>query len=1236
MIRINKIKIKYLYFIVLLGNLSNAQDTKLPNLVLPSPQASEISTFGNVPVDESNGRVSPSIPLYTYTVGKLQVPLTLNYAGNTVKVEQKPTWTGINWVLNAGGIITRTVRDLPDETNKPRYFFSEYELQQMQTFYENYGNLNPPNLLNNGLTIPFALQNQIATEPEFADTEVDEFNFSFAGYSGSFFLKKNAGNVFEAKQIKYENELKIEIIGNFNLTTNFTFKITTPDGTSYFFGEQVDFPGSTELPSFAVEETQFVDRSSGFPKYGIRAKTAFYLTRIENYLGDKIFLEYFTKDEHEVFSAANMEISIPIFQTVDVGCALPSSINFNQNIVKNVIYNAKFLKKIWSSQTGQRIVFNSFEAKNRTSIRFSPYMKFRVLSNIDCGFGHGIIDFEYNPSKSTLQNNLSSTEKFFLTNVIFKNSDSTKKNEEYKMEYNDPLSLPATTFSNAQDYLGFFNGKYNASLLPKNSMKYSADYFNEIGISNFPYINFANFSSYDSNLGDREPSFEYASKGVLQKITYPTGGSTQFEYEPIVKDRYLYAQRALSIYKNNSSRIPVSKPTDNTVIAYDPFQGPNGESNLPDPSIVYVSQTVNINLEIKIHNRAGVNVRDRIYIKLTDPVNNRVEEKFWAFPNQQPYDNQEDFTATIPFNLAAGGSYVFEMGFRSNAGGLLPGSNAFVEANAGFSFISGLDENDGAGIRIKRVKDYESNNANPTNIRRYYYKSLKEAILKKNSYDQLTFKPFFHKILRSDCTFQDFNGNTRFNEGLVVSLHTNSFAQNLEVSKVLTTFPNVTISLGGDNFENGGIEKTFMVKTNVRQTPFRPTTENGNNLLDIESRALTINDNYMSNFSEFNGKLLKETFWIKSNTLSKQREKRYEYVILENRDVVHNINGVKSYIEQASLTATNLFFGLYDTNSKKINNTKETVIDFVDEVPITKYTVPPFQLFNGWQFQDHDSDGILNPADEHFITPEEFALLTDEEIEAPFKKIITTEEVNYYHDVAGLPSTIKTSISNNTIKEVKNFYPITSNIDQVTGLNYNDIVALNILKNQNRVNNPFQVENYSNSEKLATKRIIYSPNELLNSTFEYKIQTAKGTNPLEDRIIYHNYDTKGNPTELSLKGGTRVVYIWSNQRKPIYKIENATYQQVMTAISSGVGLNPIDYDVNSPQPQIVTNPFIVSLPNAQVTIFNYDPITQLLKSVIDPKGFLITYEYDDFNRLKKIKDKDGNTLSDNEYNYRPN
>ena len=176
----------------------------------------------------------------------------------------------------------------------------------------------------------------------------------------------------------------------------------------------------------------------------------------------------------------------------------------------------------------------------------------------------------------------------------------------------------------------------------------------------------------------------------------------------------------------------------------------------------------------------------------------------------------------------------------------------------------------------------------------------------------------------------------------------------------------------------------------------------------------------------------------------------------------------------------------------------------------------------------------------------------------------------------------------------------------------------------------------------------------VNLLLPEKIQTSKGSQPLEDRIIYHDYDNKGNPLEVSKKDGTHIVYIWGyNKTQPIAKIENVTYQDLETAIMTISDarfntLEKIQVISNSDDNRVIGESDtgegllrkalnelrnIPSLYNAQVTTFTYDPLIGVT-SITDPRGETVYYHYDSFNRLEFVKDKEGNILSKNAYYYK--
>ena len=99
--------------ILLFSNLNNvfsqALNTQLNDVVMPSPTATSLGKFGDIPVNYSTGIPNLGIPLFAINEGPLTLPISLSYNASGIKVGENAGWVGINWSLNTGGIITRTV-----------------------------------------------------------------------------------------------------------------------------------------------------------------------------------------------------------------------------------------------------------------------------------------------------------------------------------------------------------------------------------------------------------------------------------------------------------------------------------------------------------------------------------------------------------------------------------------------------------------------------------------------------------------------------------------------------------------------------------------------------------------------------------------------------------------------------------------------------------------------------------------------------------------------------------------------------------------------------------------------------------------------------------------------------------------------------------------------------------------------------------------------------------------------
>lgn len=197
----------------------------------------------------------------------------------------------------------------------------------------------------------------------------------------------------------------------------------------------------------------------------------------------------------------------------------------------------------------------------------------------------------------------------------------------------------------------------------------------------------------------------------------------------------------------------------------------------------------------------------------------------------------------------------------------------------------------------------------------------------------------------------------------------------------------------------------------------------------------------------------------------------------------------------------------------------------------------------------------------------------------------------------------------------------------------------NLLVVQNRITTPIETKTTKNATVLGTQVTEFK--DWGNGIILPEItKIAKGTKTLEPRLIYHKYDSQGNPLEVSQESGSHMMYIWGyHNTLPIVKINNASYTGIPATVTTLINQLKTTSDTeNSEAKENTMRNLFKALrdhsyfANAQVSGYTYDPLIGVT-SMTNPKGETVYYQYDDLNRLQYILDRDGHIVQKTNYNY---
>lgn len=1107
----------------------------------PSPQSfSFVKATNVVSENEHTGSASVSIPLFTYKSNKLSTDISLIYSGAGVKVDDLPNDAGMTWVVNAGGVITRTVNGLIDEKATMRMNKPEAELIQKTAS-------------------DCAADEEIRTAcytPQQMDTERDIFDFRFGDLSGSFYLDENFIPVF----LKNDSDVRIKNILPANETDNrkfIGFELTTKEGIQYIFGGSIAYWETTASKAMPANPP------------GDYAITSFFLKEIQYLNGEKIFFSY---EDTPLVTNSISKIHTRYLYSAGLGTGIMPNLD-PELIVLTQTHYTKNKKRILSISNSENTDVLNFIYSERTDSDFKKY-----LSGIEYKVNNSVfkkIAFDYLFENSNPPQNI---QRFYLTQLNYYNNNVFEK--KYQFNYNNPLDLPAR-LTHGQDMYGYFNGhSENGSLI--------AAFFGDATPSA------AYLPSILSTFGNRRPDFAFASKGTLKEVIYPTGGKTKFEYE---------APKTKALFKTKVN------------MGEDLFSSGGTSTQLIEN--LHFDQTLQFTLTT-YSGDASPN-----HMKIANFTVKDLDSNIQIYANGKSYGYAPQDSITGSFSVQKNRRYLISFTPRGNA-----------ELKYSYSHKDPIDN---FGIRLKSVTHSENNQV--SEYKRLYYcpAALYTAKEEDINESEMMIVPYVKY-----ATFDEFHEN--MNMAVTYSAHNSTNSSPLYNSRLQERYPVVTTSLGGDHFENGGYQKTFRKDSDDALVRIQPSSGSGygagtpssgtgyGGLSIIQALpnffGTLLNDVYFpakGNRLSFSGTLQNTKYFVKRNGSiykNKQVQNQYRYNILKTNPNLF-VSKVFNDLTDANCPTgnvqriANFYMTMYKNYTVDTKIEKETVTDYIDEVPLTLYN----NLDDYWAAEN------LNTS------------------ESAYRKLITTTNYEY----SSMPN--HNQVTRQTITTPEN---------SITETNYKYAHEKNnqLMISKNMIGIPLET---------TTTQTVGGVTKTLGKTetvYPASLPTPQAGNlmlPLSQKsydklnstsstdITYDKYDEKGNILQYTTKDAIPVAIVWGyHKTQPIAKVEGITYDQLTSSVPVSGIVTASDNDAADPLQESLLLDALSSfrkqsaLSGKLISTYTYDPLIGVT-SITPPSGVRQTYTYDSANRLKETGVRGKNSagsyinkkMSENKYNYKP-
>ncbi|WP_437368392.1 hypothetical protein [Maribacter litoralis] len=1275
------------------NNNANSYPTEDPFQVFEntpkSPEVGSLGSYGNASASPYNGKGNVSVPLYSVNFEGMSIPLTLDYNTAGVQVMQDASWVGLNWSLSTSHGISRQIYGIDDLSNRVGgdydqattngYIFNNLNL------YLNEGAGRPYHTLDDIFNVhhSFALGVPEGRGSRAIDTQPDVFTLNALGQNYRFILKKKgATNIVQTYVFNNNNVIITLDLSTLAFTlideAGFTFTFASKEINTTFNTIQGDSgPQSSYEGAFDLIFASTNRRDSGVIMNWYLDKVTSPDDKVLNFVYDRglhfTFPQYsFSYNGGDSKGWGNWTSG----QRIAGGATSPHTVS--TTVIENAYLteiNGDFGKIIFN--LGNRLDLSTGNTINILSDNgFNSYVLNTANSTIrschgtnqNCGDSTPLLPKKLNGI--IVENMLGTT----VADITFEQSyfnapqvsaidrerflrlklDGVSINDKnYSFGYINPNNLSAKD-TYGVDFWGFANGKENTNtskvprigrfltqsmILPNNSTAIGND---------FVYVNGA----------DRSADFRVGQTGLLNVVEYPTGGSTTFQYEGHEAVLVPTPQYEVTEYFPNNERYRWTNMVDESQFnltyeylkcakdqdynyfekEYPVIQGNASQSTYSLNGVfeVLFPAVIEINTILKTQTGySGMSYWGSYDLVVVENVESGQEYSLLKYiaSTSTPDEVEKQVIKSVsvpPGRYKVARKSLPYLGADKPAWPAVSASQSVVTVNsfdqAEPDLSQFLESFKIGGARVRRIVNRNGDGS--------FISGKSYSYDKPNGFEGLSSSGIlmddliFHSKTSGFYSYDPTYGDVMFNPYNSVGGNNSAQGSHIGYSYVRES------QIDQFNNELGYIERTFQNQkneyfTNSFELPYVYDVYSGNGdnfitFLGIKAEwfcsGLTLGNDCGGNVKTYSSSYGKAQI---QNTIALGLPLKNGYGYLNgsvlNEKVYDNFGNLMQSQSNEYITMNGNIPPLYFSSFipypliYSTNNTGST-LEVVSQVLMTSEGPwgTTHSTYVPYEFPLHH--GLISK----IASSESWTRYDNSNM---FSKSSST----YNLDTHFLMSQTQTDSKGNENK-MEYFYPY----DQEVSSNYGmtDLIA------ENRFSSPVKTNSYLDEQLLYSSLINYNNSaETANKTRPWSVETVKGienlTNPVREEYIYEKYNASGRVLQIRKIDGTSTAFIWGyNDQHMVAKIENATYDMIENLSLFGSDFNLGANGLSESQIESLRS----GLPNSMVTTYNFNPLVGV-QNITDPRGYKINYEYDINNRLKSVKDEEGNIVTDYEYKF---